>query len=173
MGSVPHFPPEIWGVSRISPGISPEVLEKMSAEELAQMHESLHGLEAGLLSVMRERGLGQVTPQGLKGTEKETIRRALEQYRWNITETAKALGIGRNTLYRKIKQFNLLNSWPGAAFEKKAISCREMAFCFFYYIRGLPRVEPGPVPPVSAAAPPGRCCPLPPCFPPECSRHGP
>ncbi|HEY6873940.1 MAG TPA: sigma-54 dependent transcriptional regulator [Geobacteraceae bacterium] len=86
-----------------------EVLEKMSAGELSQMYHSLHGLESTLLAVMRQKGIGPAGQRGLKDTEAETIKKALEQYRWNISETAKALGIGRNTLYRKIKQFNLLS----------------------------------------------------------------
>jgi two-component system NtrC family response regulator len=84
-----------------------EVLEKMSAGELHQMLHSLRGLESGLLTVMRKRGLCSPASQGLKETEVEMIKKALEQHRWNITETAKALGIARNTLHRKIKAFDL------------------------------------------------------------------
>ncbi len=86
-----------------------EALEQMSSVELSQMLHSLHGLENSLLSVMRKKGIGPPPQRGLRNTEMETIKKALEQYRWNITETAKTLGIGRNTLYRKIKQFNLSN----------------------------------------------------------------
>jgi two-component system NtrC family response regulator len=82
----------------------------MGPDELKAMLDSLHALEARLISAMRERGMVSSAPPCLKDTEEETIRRALEQYRWNITETAKVLGIGRNTLYRKIKQFNLISS---------------------------------------------------------------
>lgn len=87
-----------------------DVLGKMNAGELKQMLQSLHGLETSLLSVMRAKGLVPPAQRGLKDTEEETIKKALEHCRWNITETAKVLGIGRNTLYRKIKQFNLFNS---------------------------------------------------------------
>lgn len=84
-----------------------EVLEKMSAGELNQIFHSLHGLETSLLSVMRTKGIGPSPQRGLKDTEVETIKKALEQYQWNISETAKALGIGRNTLYRKIKEYGI------------------------------------------------------------------
>jgi two-component system NtrC family response regulator len=84
-----------------------EVLEKMSPGELNQMFHSLHGLETSLLSVMRTKGIGPPPQRGLKDTEVETIKKALEQCRWNISETAKALGIGRNTLYRKIKEYGI------------------------------------------------------------------
>ncbi|MBE2888049.1 sigma-54-dependent transcriptional regulator [Geobacter anodireducens] len=82
----------------------------MNPDELKTMLDSLHALETRLISAMRERGMVPPAPPCLKDTEEETIRRALEQYRWNITETAKVLGIGRNTLYRKIKQFDLTGS---------------------------------------------------------------
>ena len=84
-----------------------EVLERMSAGELNQMFHSLHGLETSLVSIMRKKGISPPPQRGLKDTEVETIKKALEQHRWNISETAKALGIGRNTLYRKIKEYGL------------------------------------------------------------------
>ena len=84
-----------------------EVLEKMSVGELNQMLHSLHGLESSLLAVLRKRGVSHSVSQGLKDNEVEMIRKALEQHRWNITEAAKALGIARNTLHRKIKAFDL------------------------------------------------------------------
>lgn len=40
--------------------------------------------------------------------EVRVIREALEANRWNRTETAKTLGIGRNTLWRKMKKYGLL-----------------------------------------------------------------
>jgi two-component system NtrC family response regulator len=86
-----------------------EVLEQMSAGELQQMLHSLHGLESGLLTVMRRRGLCSPSSGGLKESEVEMIRRALDLNHWNITEAARSLGIARNTLHRKIKAFNLRN----------------------------------------------------------------
>jgi two-component system, NtrC family, response regulator len=56
---------------------------------------------------MRAKGIGSPSQRGLKDSEVETIKKALEQHRWNISETAKALGIGRNTLYRKIKEYGI------------------------------------------------------------------
>ena len=47
------------------------------------------------------------TRRGLRETEAETIKKTLDQLQWNIAETARTLGIGRNTLYRKIRQFSL------------------------------------------------------------------
>ena len=82
----------------------------MSAGELNQMLHSLHGLENSLVSVMRRKGFGPPAQEALREKEVETIRKALETHRWNITETARALGIARNTLHRKINRFNLRDS---------------------------------------------------------------
>ncbi|OEH93281.1 hypothetical protein BFG57_12720 [Bacillus solimangrovi] len=43
----------------------------------------------------------------LKELEKEAIESALQESGGNITVTAKILGIGRNTLYRKMKEFQI------------------------------------------------------------------
>ena len=39
--------------------------------------------------------------------ESKAIETAIQQYRGNLTEAAKALGIGRATLYRKVKLYNI------------------------------------------------------------------
>lgn len=44
----------------------------------------------------------------LKKVEAETIRRAYAHFKGNITETARALGIGRNTLYAKLKKLKMI-----------------------------------------------------------------
>lgn len=43
----------------------------------------------------------------LKGAEAKVIKDTLDSLNWNISKVASTLGIGRNTLYRKIKQYNL------------------------------------------------------------------
>ncbi|NMA30771.1 MAG: hypothetical protein GX941_03050 [Candidatus Methanofastidiosa archaeon] len=43
----------------------------------------------------------------LEKVEKEIIIKALKRFKGNITNCAKALGIGRNTLYRKISKYNI------------------------------------------------------------------
>ena len=80
---------------------------ELSPGALQQMLLSLRGLEKTLLKVMRKKGLTSSIGTDLKETEKETIRKTLEENRWNITATAKALGIARNTLHRKIKIYDL------------------------------------------------------------------
>jgi transcriptional regulator of acetoin/glycerol metabolism len=49
--------------------------------------------------------------------ESKAIENAIVQYRGNLTEAAKALGIGRATLYRKVKQFKID---PNSARKKRA-----------------------------------------------------
>ena len=39
--------------------------------------------------------------------EAQAIENAISKYKGNLTEAAKVLGIGRATLYRKIKQYNI------------------------------------------------------------------
>jgi transcriptional regulator of acetoin/glycerol metabolism len=43
----------------------------------------------------------------LSALEKDAIKKALLFYNGNMTQTAKALGIGRNTLYAKIKKYDI------------------------------------------------------------------
>jgi hypothetical protein len=49
--------------------------------------------------------------------ESKAIENAIAQFRGNLTEAAKALGIGRATLYRKVKQYNID---PSFARKKRA-----------------------------------------------------
>lgn len=49
--------------------------------------------------------------------ESKAIEGAIFQFRGNLTEAAKALGIGRATLYRKVKQYQLD---PSAARRRRA-----------------------------------------------------
>lgn len=49
--------------------------------------------------------------------ESEAIEKAIHEFNGNLTEAAKALGIGRATLYRKVKQYNID---PAAARRKRA-----------------------------------------------------
>lgn len=49
--------------------------------------------------------------------ESKAIENAIAQFRGNLTEAAKALGIGRATLYRKVKQYQID---PSVARKKRA-----------------------------------------------------
>lgn len=50
----------------------------------------------------------EISGFNLQQLQEETIRRAFHHYAGNITQMAKALGIGRNTLYAKLKKFEVL-----------------------------------------------------------------
>ena len=45
----------------------------------------------------------------LETVEREHICKTLQYYNGNISNSAKALGLGRNTLYRKIEKYGILN----------------------------------------------------------------
>ena len=63
-------------------------------------HENCPVLETAIES--------QNLQEALDSFEKQFLRKMLEQHRWHKSHTADALGIGRKTLYRKMKQFGLL-----------------------------------------------------------------
>lgn len=54
--------------------------------------------------------------QKMEDIEAQAIEDAITQFKGNLTEAAKALGIGRATLYRKVKQYQID---PTAARKKK------------------------------------------------------
>jgi len=50
---------------------------------------------------------GEGRVQKMEDLEAKAIETAINQYKGNLTEAAKALGIGRATLYRKVKQYHI------------------------------------------------------------------
>lgn len=57
--------------------------------------------------------------QKMDDMEAKAIENAILQYKGNLTEAAKALGIGRATLYRKVKQYQID---PNVARKKKVMA---------------------------------------------------
>jgi len=55
--------------------------------------------------------------QTMNEMESDAIEKAIFEFNGNLTEAAKALGIGRATLYRKVKQYSID---PSLARRKKA-----------------------------------------------------
>ena len=49
----------------------------------------------------------EVKIQKMEDLEAKAIESAINQFKGNLTEAAKALGIGRATLYRKVKQYHI------------------------------------------------------------------
>ncbi len=52
-------------------------------------------------------GSADANVETINDLEAKAIENAIHIYRGNLTEAAKALGIGRATLYRKVKQYNI------------------------------------------------------------------
>ncbi len=63
------------------------------------------------------KGSGTDSVLTINQLESHAIESAIHQFNGNLTEAAKALGIGRATLYRKVKQYNID---PSAARKKRA-----------------------------------------------------
>lgn len=82
-----------------------------------QLGAQLPTLSAGLGSVTPTFGNSNVLSfpsatvdskvQKMDDIEAKAIENAIHQYKGNLTEAAKALGIGRATLYRKVKQYQI------------------------------------------------------------------
>lgn len=82
-----------------------------------QLVNGVPALSAGLTPVNHEGGgnvvsfpttVGQTEKvQKMEDMEARAIEAAIYQYKGNLTEAAKALGIGRATLYRKVKQYHI------------------------------------------------------------------
>ena len=102
-GFRPAIPPAPAPVDRRPMITGPAML---GAEEIAP-----HTIEIGGEGGKGALGIPAVTPAGemrsLEAMEADMIRLALGRYRGHITEVAKRLGIGRSTLYRKMREFGL------------------------------------------------------------------
>lgn len=69
-----------------------------------KLQEKSNDLPAGDISLS-----GSINyKQRVEITEKNEILDALREHKWNITEAARTLGIGRATIYRKMKKYNIV-----------------------------------------------------------------
>ncbi len=96
-----------------------------------QLMAGIPALSFGFNSVSGETSVGNVLPfpssssnntmdskiQKMDDLEAHAIENAIIQYKGNLTEAARALGIGRATLYRKVKQYHID---PSQARKKRA-----------------------------------------------------
>jgi Transcriptional activator of acetoin/glycerol metabolism len=55
-------------------------------------------------------GVAELSVDGITLPEKEIIARALNAARGNVSNAARAVGISRNTMYRKIDKYGLRHS---------------------------------------------------------------
>ncbi|NLJ58246.1 MAG: sigma 54-interacting transcriptional regulator [Tissierellia bacterium] len=74
-----------------------------NSEEDVISPEHLYSKRRQQLNIFKQEG-----PITLKEAEEQAVRKALKYTAGNITQAAKILGIGRNTLYGKIKEFNII-----------------------------------------------------------------
>lgn len=106
--------------------LSPEQWETLNSRQSTTEVPSLvagsgAAVEGG--KILQFPGPGMVGSDARKGVttinhlESVAIENAIAAFKGNLTEAAKALGIGRATLYRKVKQYNID---PSAARKKKA-----------------------------------------------------
>jgi DNA-binding NtrC family response regulator len=98
-------------------GTAPATAEPESfplpTEPLAIAFEAPAADPAGQLAALDAEG--EVRP--LADIEAAMIRLALDRYGGRMTHVARRLGIGRSTLYRKLKEFGISDTVPGIAAE--------------------------------------------------------
>ena len=79
----------------------------LTTVEIEKLYKLTNELKKLLKSNLVERGLTLEEPPTLRDMEAEAIVNALTYFNGNITATSRALGVGRNTLYRKAKEYNI------------------------------------------------------------------
>ena len=85
-----------------------EDLNQLDGAELNRLLKKVQDFERSIRKVLARQG-APAPGAALRDSERETILLALEAHYWNVAETARSLGIGRNTLHRKIKTYGLRN----------------------------------------------------------------
>jgi DNA-binding NtrC family response regulator len=113
--TVQTFSPEQWRSGLESPFFRQQLIQGVPA--LATGAQSLSPNPPG--QVLAFPSPGDVQVQKMDLLEAKAIENAILQYKGNLTEAAKALGIGRATLYRKVKQYQID---PSVARRKKSLA---------------------------------------------------
>ncbi|MBO8138193.1 MAG: sigma-54-dependent Fis family transcriptional regulator [Desulfotomaculum sp.] len=78
-----------------------------SIEELQDIYKLVAKLKSSIKRRLEAQGISPDPPVSLRDMEARAIEKALAYYKGNITAASKALGIGRNTIYRKVKEYNI------------------------------------------------------------------
>jgi DNA-binding NtrC family response regulator len=115
MGCNVHvFSPQDWARSLQDPGTRQKLMGEVPA--LAAGMGVSEG--AKILQFPTSSGFAEdAKVRTINELESLAIENAIQEYGGNLTEAAKALGIGRATLYRKVKQYNID---PSNARKKRA-----------------------------------------------------
>ncbi|MEX3957801.1 sigma-54-dependent Fis family transcriptional regulator [Trinickia sp. EG282A] len=95
-----HLPPEVLQASQppASTAATPAAPSRIAAPELPHLAE-----DADISSL-----------NAIQLNERETVLAMLDEHRWNVSNVAKALGISRNTLYRKMHRLHIRLSHDGS-----------------------------------------------------------
>lgn len=84
--------------------LAENLLDSIEQSQLTHLMELVRRLQISLAVAMRKGSTTSPFPS-MEYIEAEAIRAALDFHRGNVSMCAKALGIGRNTLYRKMKEY--------------------------------------------------------------------
>lgn len=117
MGCNVHvFTPNEWGKALHDPSTRQKLMGEVPALSagMSPLSEGAKILQFPQPSMVGEEG-GKV--RTINELESIAIENAIHEFGGNLTEAAKALGIGRATLYRKVKQYNID---PSSARKKRA-----------------------------------------------------
>lgn len=113
-------------LGRVVRQVSPEFYQALNGYHWpGNVRELGHAIEAAITLMPGDvltcetlpdhvRGMKAMPTQGMPPTfnlqrvQEETIRRAYTHFQGNISQMAKALGIGRNTLYTKLREFKVI-----------------------------------------------------------------
>lgn len=93
-------------------GLEEADLDQLNSDQLSQLLIQLEQLGRAILKRLPEHGTAEHPESILRKMEHDILQEALERHFWNITQTARSLGIGRNTLHRKIRLYGLRDRKP-------------------------------------------------------------
>lgn len=81
--------------------------EEKNTESVSNVQDLISGQGASNVIPFPSSGGKLKKVKTINELESVAIENAIHEYRGNLTEAAKALGIGRATLYRKVKQYDI------------------------------------------------------------------
>lgn len=114
---------QCYGTNEWGRGLQDPTFRQMLGAEMPSLAAGSSPVDAGAkILQFPAGGMSSVTGgdkkvRTINELESLAIESAIHEYNGNLTEAAKALGIGRATLYRKVKQYNID---PTNARKKKA-----------------------------------------------------
>lgn len=85
----------------------PENIDFITPEKLSDLLERIREYEYKVLRLMEQKGVIKEFPFSMQAVEAQAIREALNFSKGNVSLAARALGIGRNTLYRKAREYKI------------------------------------------------------------------